>query len=116
MGMMCQVMAPEITAKAGLWRSMMKSKMDIFIDQITDNKKSHKNGKGVGGHDQAKNDQQRHENNRGIQGRHQGEDGVVRFIVVFAVRKIGPMIHTPKFWWWMKQEAVGDILEQRPDE
>ena len=51
MSMMCQVMATEITAKPGRWRSMMKSKMDVFIDQITDNKKSHENGEGVGRRD-----------------------------------------------------------------
>ena len=94
----------------------MKSKMDVFIDPITENKKSHKNGKGVSGHYKVKNGQQRHENNRGIQRRHQGEDRMVRFIVVFAVRKIGPTIHTQKFWRWMKQESVRDILEQRPGE
>ena len=115
MGMMCQVMAPKITAKAGLRRSMVKSEMDVLISQITDQKKSHKNGEGVGGHDQVKNDQQRHKNNRGIQGRHQGEDRMVGFIVVFAVRKIGPPINTLKFCRRMKEKAVGDILEQRPD-
>ena len=66
MSMMCQVMAPEITAKAGLWRSMVKSEMDILIGQITDQKKPHENGEGVCGHDQVKNDQQRHKNNCGI--------------------------------------------------
>ncbi len=71
----------------------------------------HENGEGVGGHDEVKNEQQRHENNRGIQGRHQGEDRMVGFIVVFAVRKIGPAIHTPKFRRRMKQKTVGDILK-----
>ena len=115
MGMMCQVMAAEITAKAGLWRSMVKSKMDVLIGQITDQKKSHENGEGVCGHDQVKNDQQRHKNNCGMQGRNQGEDRMVGYIVVFAVRKIGPAIHSPKFRRRMKQKTVGDILEQRPD-
>ena len=49
MGMMCQMMAPKITAKTGLWGSMVKSKMDVLISQITNQKKSHENG--VGGHD-----------------------------------------------------------------
>ena len=57
MGMMCQVMATEITAKPGLWRSMVKSEMDILICQITDQKKPHENGEGVGGYDKVKNDQ-----------------------------------------------------------
>ena len=115
MGMMCQVVAAKITAKAGLWGSMVKSKMDVLIGQITDQKKSLENGEGVGGHDKVKNEQQRHENNRGIQGRNQGEDRMVGFIVVFAVRKIGPAIHSLKFRRRMKQKTVGDILEQRPD-
>ena len=51
MGMMCQVMAPKITAKAGLWGSMVESKMDVLIGQITKQKKSHENGEGVGRHD-----------------------------------------------------------------
>ena len=116
MGMMCQVMAAKITAKAGLWGSMVKSKMDVLIGQITKQKKSHENGEGVGRHDKVKNNQQRHENNRGIQGWNQGEDRMVGFIVVFAVRKIGPAIHAPKFRRRMKQKTVGDILEQRPNE
>ncbi len=111
MSMMCQVMATETTAKAGLWGSMVKGEMDILIGQITDQKKPHENGEGVGGHDQVKNDQQRHENNRGIQGRHEGENRMVGFIMVFAVCKIGPAIHAPKFGRWMKQETVGDILK-----
>ena len=115
MGMMCQVVAAEITANAGLWGSMVKGEMDILIGQITDKKKSHKNGEGVGRHDSVKNEQQRHENNHGIQGRNQGEDRMVGFIVVFAVRKIGPAIHALKFRRRMKQKTVGDILEQRPD-
>ena len=57
MGMMCQVMAAKITAKASLWGSMMKGEMDILIGQITDQKKPHENGEGVGGHDEVKNDQ-----------------------------------------------------------
>ena len=116
MGMMCQVMAAKITAKAGLWGSMVESKMDVLIGQITKQKKSHENGEGVGRHDQVKNEQQRHENHRGIQGRNQSENRMVGFIVVFAVRKIGPAIHSLKFRRRMKQKTVGDILEQRPDE
>ena len=44
MGMMCQVMAAKITAKASLWGSLMKGEMDILIGQITDQKKPHENG------------------------------------------------------------------------